>query len=85
MSEKIRWEVGAWVQYAALTLVAGVLTFWGALPGGRQTGEYAEAVNIGEAWKNYAPVLRSWLLIFLLLTAARLAVVYLIYRRRKGK
>lgn len=85
MAEHMRREVSTWIQYATITLLAAVLTFVYGLPGGKQEGQYAEAINLQEAWRNYAPVVRSWLLIFLLLSTLRLVIVYVLHKKLKGK
>jgi uncharacterized membrane protein len=77
MKEQIRREVKICAQYFALALVSGVAAFVLALPHGGREGEIAVAVNIREAWLNYEPMLRSWLLGFAFLSIIRLLIIYI--------
>ena len=77
MREQIRREVKLGVQYFLLAVVAGLAAFAFALPHGSREGEIAVAVNIREAWLNYEPLLRSWLLGFAFLSIIRIVIIYI--------
>jgi len=70
------------VQFLLIVLVALISAFFGMLPGGGD-GEFAEAINISEAWKNVDPYVKSVLSIFSVLSVLRLAVIFLTHSLKK--
>ncbi len=82
MADKITHELKTCAQYVAIAVIAGIAAFLTSLPSGGQGGDMAIAVNIREAWTNYAPVLRSWLSVFVFLSAVRLGVFYLVQKHK---
>ena len=84
MTEQIKRELKTFAHYLAFALVAGVGAFLTSMPDAGE-GEFAVAVNIKEAWRNYEPVLRAWLSGFALLAAIRLLLVYVIRHRREHR
>jgi hypothetical protein len=86
MADVLRREFYVSVQFLLLLLIALVAAFFGALPGGRG-GEFVQAINLSEAWKNVAPYVESVLIIFGVLCVLRLAIIFIVHsliRRRMG-
>jgi hypothetical protein len=85
MASILKRELYVSVQFLLIVLVALVAAFFGMLPGGGD-GEFAEAVNISEAWKNVDPYVKSVLSIFCVLSVLRLTVISLVHslKRRAG-
>lgn len=81
MAEEVRWELKTCAQYFAIALIAGVGAFVSFMPDA-EGGEIAIAVNIGEAWRNYMPVLGTWLLVFAILSIIRLLILYTVHHKR---
>lgn len=77
MRDVLEREMSASIQFFILMLIALVGAFFWMLPGGGSDGEFAEAINLTEAWKNVSPYVSSVLLIFVALSVLRLAAVYL--------
>ena len=82
MTEQIKRELKTFAQYFAIALVAGVGAFVTFMPEAGE-GEFAVAVNIKEAWRNYQPVMRAWLVGFAFLGVIRLLLIHIIRHRRK--
>jgi threonine/homoserine/homoserine lactone efflux protein len=76
MKDKIEREISATVQFFIILIIAIVLAFFWMLPSGG-SGEFANAINLKEAWKNIAPYVNGVLLVFGGLSILRLALVYL--------
>jgi hypothetical protein len=76
-------EFAIFVQYVALAALAGLLAFHLGLASDMAGSEVAVAINMGEAWRNFAPVWKDWLLVFAALGGVRLLVVAL--TRKVGK
>ncbi|MCA1593406.1 MAG: hypothetical protein LC754_12315 [Acidobacteria bacterium] len=68
MKDLIKSELKTWAQYTALAIFAGWLhfaIFFGSIPG----------INLHEAWRNYEPLMRNWLIIFVALGGIRFLLV----------
>jgi uncharacterized BrkB/YihY/UPF0761 family membrane protein len=75
-----RRELSTLAQYLVIALAAGVGAFvWETSP--VIQGQYANAINIGEAWRNFKPVLYSWFCAFTVFSLLRLLVVFVVKRR----
>ena len=76
-------ELSTLAQYFTVAAVAGVGAFvWEIvrLTSPQVQGEYASAINTGEAWANYRPVLLYWLAAFLVVALLRLLVLFVMKR-----
>ena len=73
------------VQFFLIVSLALIAAFFGMLPSGGD-GEFAEGINISEAWKNVDPYVKSVLTIFSVLSVLRLAAIFLVHslKRRAG-
>ncbi|MDQ3753549.1 MAG: hypothetical protein M3371_02320 [Acidobacteriota bacterium] len=76
-------ELLTFAQYFVLVIVAGLLAFMLFTFPPSTSGEYADAINFGEAWRIYEPVMFDWLKIFGGLGVIRLAVLFVM--RKQGK
>ena len=77
MKDVLKAELRIWAQYTFIAVVAGYVVFglsFGSIPG----------LNLKEAWRNYEPLWRRWLVIFAALGAVRLLLVLLFYKLRRG-
>ncbi len=85
MASVLRREVYVSVQFLLMVLVALIAAFFGMLPGGGG-GEYAEAINLKEAWRNVDSYVKSVLLVFSVLCVLRLSLIFLVqsFKRRVG-
>ncbi len=83
MADVLKRELKMLLQYLIVALLAGVVGFFVGLPSGGGRG-YVVAINIHEAWLNYAPYFRYWLLGFAGLSCIRLGVVLLINKLFHG-
>lgn len=69
MRDSMKDELKIRAQYFGLALLAGWLHFvfdFGSIP----------YIDVREAWRNYEPLLRGWLTIFVVLGAVRLLLVF---------
>jgi len=82
MRKELKRELSFSVQYFVMVLVALVVAFFGMLPGSG-SGEFADAINLNEAWKNVDPYVKSVLLIFSALCVVRLLAVSLVSAAKK--
>jgi hypothetical protein len=82
MARILKREFYVTLQFLLIALVAVIAAFFGMMPGGGD-GEFAEAVNISEAWKNVAPYVKSFLSIFAMLSVLRLATIILVHSLKK--
>jgi hypothetical protein len=73
MKAVLKAELKTWAQYVVAAVLAGYLGF-GITFGG------VRGLNQNEAWLNYEPLLRQWLVIFVALGAVRLLLVLLFYK-----
>ena len=76
MKDGLRREISASIQFFLILLLALVVAFFWELPRGG-SGGVVEAINLKEAWKNFAPYVNSVLLIFGALSVVRLAAIFL--------
>lgn len=77
-----RREISTSLQYFAIAVAVGLGAFFTTLPDVGQGGELAITINMNEAWQNYWPVMRAWLVGFATLSIIRLLLVYTIHHRR---
>lgn len=86
MQSNFKSELVVCVQYFSFAVLAGLVCFIMLTASGDADGELAVHINIGEAWKNYAPMMNWWLIVFAILSALRLLVVYTFsyHRGRRG-
>ena len=71
MKDLIRSELKIWAQYFVLALLAGWIVFVlfiGSNPG----------INVHEAWRNYEPEMRYWIIILGALGAIRFLLIFLL-------
>ena len=82
MASILKRELFISAQFLLIAWVALLAAFFGMLPGGGG-GEFAEAVNISEAWKNVDPYVKTVLTIFGVLSVLRLAAIFLVHSLKK--
>lgn len=71
--ELLKGKLKTLAQYFCIALVAGLINFFvHMLPHPR--------INLDEAWLNYEPLLRDWLIIFVAISVLRLLIVLLLKR-----
>jgi len=71
MRNEVKRELFIGLQYFIILLVAVGVAFFAMLPSGGN-GEYSQAINIHEAWKDIEPYVYQVLLAFTVLSVARL-------------
>ncbi|HEY0101002.1 MAG TPA: hypothetical protein VGB76_18900 [Pyrinomonadaceae bacterium] len=83
MPKELQREFVSAVQYFLMVLVALVAAFFGVFVPASTGGETVSAINIGEAWKNIDPYVKSVLFIFSSLSVVRFLFVFLLYSGKK--
>lgn len=73
-------ELGTLVQHLVAAWVAGLVVFFLSTAPGAAEGEYAAAINIGEAWRNYRPLFYGWLTVFAVLAGLRVLALFAVKR-----
>lgn len=79
MTNEVKKEISTLAQYLGIALITGCGDFYLLFvrsPSGQM-------INLTEAWKSYAPLLQSLLLLFSLLSVIRFALWLLIHRLTK--